>query len=76
MPSLDFEDLDTNDHLILIHLLLTIKMYIYNARTTGWLIEYKPSAGIYKGPKDTKKKNYVRMIQEGEKKKWKNVLIN
>ena len=51
-------------------------MYIQNARTTGWLIEYKPCAGIYKGPKDTKKKNYVRMIQEGEKKKWKNVLIN
>ena len=50
-------------------------MYIQNARTTGWLIEYKPSAGIYKGIKDTKK-SYVRMIQEGEKKKWKNVLIN
>ena len=31
-------------------------MYIQNARTTGWLIEYKPSAGIYKGTKDTKKK--------------------
>ena len=75
MPSLDFEDLDTNDHLILIHLLLIIKMYIYNARATGWLIEYKPSAGIYKGIKDTKK-NYVRMMQEGEKKKWKNILIN
>ena len=75
MPSLDFEDLDTNDHLILIHLLLIIKMYIYNARATGWLIEYKPSAGIYKGIKDTKK-SYVRMMQEGEKKKWKNVLIN
>ena len=75
MPSLDFEDLDTNDHLILIHLLLIIKMYIYNARTTRWLIEYKPSAGIYKGIKDTKK-NYVGMMQEREKKKWKNVLIN
>ena len=75
MPSLDFEDLDTNDHLILIHLLLIIKMYIYNARTTGWLIEYKSSAGIYKDIKDTKK-NYVRMMQEGEKKKWENVLIN
>ena len=50
-------------------------MYIYNARTTRWLIEYKPSAGIYKGIKDTKK-NYVGMMQEREKKKWKNVLIN
>ena len=50
-------------------------MYIQNARTTGWLIEYKPSAGIYKGIKDTKE-SYVRMMQEGEKKKWKNVLIN
>ena len=56
VPSLDFKDLDTNDYLILNHLLLIIKMYIQNARTTDWLIEYKPSAGIYKGTKDTKKK--------------------
>ena len=32
-----FWDLDTNEHLILNHLLLIFKMYIYNARTTGYL---------------------------------------
>ena len=33
-----FWDLDTNEHLILNHLLLIFKMYIYNARTT--VLEY------------------------------------
>ena len=43
-----FWDLDTNERLILNHLLLIFKMYIYNARTTGnRLFEYKPSADIY-----------------------------
>ena len=32
-----FWDLDTNQHLSLNHLLLIFKMYIYNARTTGYL---------------------------------------
>ena len=32
-----FCDFDTNEHLILNHLLLIFKMYIYNARTTGYL---------------------------------------
>ena len=32
-----FWDLDTNEHLILNHLLLIFKMYIYIARTTGYL---------------------------------------
>ena len=32
-----FWDLDTNEHLILNHLLLIFKMYIYNARTIGYL---------------------------------------
>ena len=32
-----FCDLDTNGHLILDHLLRIFKMYIYNARTTGYL---------------------------------------
>ena len=42
-----FWNLDTNDHLILNHLLLIFKMYIYNIRTTGnRLFEYSPSADI------------------------------
>ena len=32
-----FRDLDTNEDLILNHLLLIFKMYIYNARTTSYL---------------------------------------
>ena len=32
-----FWDLDTNEHLILNHLLLILKMYIYNTRTTSQL---------------------------------------
>ena len=32
-----FWDVDTNEHLILNHLLIIFKMYIYNARTTGYL---------------------------------------
>ena len=50
-----FWNLDTNEHLILNHLLLIFKMHIYNARTTGYLnISYLL---IYiKDIKDTKKK--------------------
>ena len=32
-----FRDLDTNEHLILNHLLLIFKIYIYNARTASYL---------------------------------------
>ena len=32
-----FWDLDMDEHLILNHLLLIFKMYIYNGRTTGYL---------------------------------------
>ena len=32
-----FWNLDTNEYLILNHLLLVFKMYIYNARATGYL---------------------------------------
>ena len=32
-----FWDLDTNEHLILNHLPLTFKTFIYSARTTGYL---------------------------------------
>ena len=50
-----FSDVDGNQHLLLNHLLLTFKIYIYNARTTGYLnISYLL---IYiKCIKDTKKK--------------------
>ena len=41
----EFWNLDTNEHLTLNHLLLTFKMYIYNARTS--LLEDKSSADIY-----------------------------
>ena len=47
--------LDTNEHFILNHLLLIFKMYIYNARTTGYL--NKSHLLIYiKGIKDTEGK--------------------
>ena len=60
-----FWDLDTNEHLILNHLLLIFKMYIYNARTTGYL----NISHLLIHVKDIKdiEKNYVRMMQKGEK---------
>ena len=49
-----FWDLATNEHLILNRLLLIFKMYIYNARTTGYL--HINHLVIYiKGIKDTEK---------------------
>ena len=40
--------LDTNEHVILNHLLLIFKMYIYNARATGYLIiSHLLSSDIY-----------------------------
>ena len=60
-----FWDLDANEHLILNHLLLIFKMYIYNARTTGYL----NISHLLIHVKDIKdiEKNYVRMMQKGEK---------
>ena len=49
-----FWDLDTNEHLILKHLLIIFKMYIYNARTTGYL-NISHLQKYIKGIKDTKK---------------------
>ena len=50
-----FWDLDTNEHLILNHLLLILKMYIYNARSTDYL-NISHLLVYVKGMKDTEKK--------------------
>ena len=50
-----FRDLDKNEYLILKHLLLLFKMYIYNARTTGYL-NISHQLIYVKGIKDTEKK--------------------
>ena len=50
-----FWDLDTSEHLVLNHLLLIFKMYIYNARTTGYL-NISHLLIYIKGIKDTEKK--------------------
>ena len=50
-----FWDFDMNEHLILNQLLLIFKMYIYNARTTGYLNISNLLIDI-KGIKDNKKK--------------------
>ena len=50
-----FWDLDTNEHLILNHLLFIFKMFIYNARTTGYL-NISHLLIYIKGIKDTEKK--------------------
>ena len=72
-----FWDLDANEHLILNQLLLIFKMYISNARTTGYLsISYLL---IYiTGIKDTEKKLCENNTKRRKKfdKKWKNVSIN
>ena len=72
-----FWDLDTNEHLILNHLLLIFKMYIYNARTTGYL-NISHLLIYIKGIKDTEKKLCESNAKRRKKfnKKWKNVLIN
>ena len=72
-----FWDLDTNENLILNHLILIVKMNIYNARTTGYLnishllIYIKGIEDIEKklGENDTKRRKKFN-------KKWKNTLIN
>ena len=53
---LGFWDLGMNERLILSHLLLISKMYIYNARTTGYLNLSHLLIYIIKGIKDTEKK--------------------
>ena len=75
--AIRFWDLNTNEHLILNHLLLILKMYIYNAKTTGYLnISHLPI--FIKGIKDTKKKLRENDAKRRKKfnNKWKNVLIN
>ena len=60
-----FWDLHTNEHLILNHLLLIFKIYIYNARTTGYL-NISHLLVCIKGIKDTEKK-LLRMVQNEKK---------
>ena len=72
----EFGDLDTNEHLILNHLILNFKMYIYNARTTGSLSISHLMIHI-KGIKDTKEKLFENNAKKRKKfNKWKNVLTN
>ena len=63
-----FWDFDTNEHLILNHLLLILKMYIYNARTTCYL-NVSHLLIYIKGIKDTKKNDAKR--RKKFNKKWK-----
>ena len=74
---LGFWDLDTSEHLILKHLLLIFKMYIYNARTTGYLNTSHLLISI-KGIKKIEKKLCENDAKRKKKlnKKWKKVLIN
>ena len=70
-----FWDLGSNEQFIFNHSILIFKMYIYNARITGYLSHLL----IYiKGVKDTEKKLYENDAKRRKKfnKKWKNVLIN
>ena len=76
-PIFKFWDLDTNEHLILNHLLLIFKMCIYNAITTGYL-NISHLLIYNKGIKDTEKKLCKNDAKRRNRfnKKWKNVLIN
>ena len=72
-----FWDLETNERLILNHLLLIFKMYIYNARTAGYL-NINHLLIYIKGIKDSQKK-LCENDAKGEKnsiRNEKNVLIN
>ena len=74
-----FWDLDTNEHLILNHLLIILKMYLYNARTTGYLNINHLLIYIYiLKTKHIEKKLCENDAKKRKKfnKKWKNVLIN
>ena len=72
-----FWDLDTNEHFILNHLLLIFKMYIYSARTTGYL-NISHLLIYIKGIKNTEKKLCENNAKRRKKfnKKWKDLLIN
>ena len=72
-----FLDLDTNEHLTLNDLLFISKMYIYNARTTGYL-NINHLLIYIKGIRDTEKERCENDAKRRKKfsKKWKNVLIN
>ena len=71
-----FGDLDTNENLILNHLLLIFKMYIYNARTRGYLNVSHLLAYI-KSIKDIEKKLCENDAKRRKKfiKKWESILI-
>ena len=69
--------LDTNEHLILDHLLLIFKIYVYITRTSSYL-NISHLLIYIKGIKDSEKK-LCKNDAKGRKKfnkKWKNVLIN
>ena len=69
-------DLDTNEYLILNHLLLIFKMYIHNARATGYL-KISHLLIYIKSIRDTEKKLCENDVKRRKKiKKWENVLIN
>ena len=72
-----FWDLDTNEHVILNHLLLIFKIYIYKTRTIGYL-NISHILIYIKGIKDTKNKLCDNNAKWRKKfnKRWKNVLIN
>ena len=67
-----FWDLDTNEHLILNHLLLIFKMYIYNARTTSYL-NISHLLVYIKDKEDIEKKLCEKDVKRRKKfnKKWK-----
>ena len=71
-----FWDLDTNENLILNHLLLIFKMYIYNARTRGYL-NVSHLLVYIKSIKDIEKKLCENDAKRRKKfiKKWENILI-
>ena len=70
-----FWDLDTNEHLILNNFLLISKIYIYNARKTGYL-NISHLLIYIKGIKDTRKKLCENNARRRKKiNRWKNVLI-
>ena len=71
-----FWDLDTNEHLILNKFLLISKIYIYNARKTGYL-NISHILIYIKGIKYTRKKLCENNARRRKKiNRWKNVLIN
>ena len=72
-----FWELDTNEQFISNHLLLNFKMYIYNARTAGYL-NVSHLLIYIKSIKDAEKKLCGNDVKRRKKfnEKWKNILIN